>query len=85
MSGPTGSIHAAPLTSPRLRRVLALLSDGKPRTTRDIVRRARVMAVNAVVAELRQHGAEIKCVRQAAPNGGGWRFYYTMTKAPILT
>lgn len=75
-----GRIHAAPLTSPRLQRVLALLSDGKPRTTRDIVRKARVVAVNACVAELREHGAEISCVRQATPYG--WRFYYTMTKAP---
>ena len=75
-------IHAAPLTSPRLQRVLQLLADGRPRTTRDIVRKARVMAVNACVAELRFHGAEISCVRQAAPNAGGWRFYYTMTKAP---
>lgn len=84
MSRATGVIHAAPLTSPRLQRVLQLLSDGKPRTTRDIVRKARVMAVNACVAELREHGAESLCVRQAAPNGGGWRFYYTMTKAPDL-
>lgn len=80
--GALGHIHAAPLTSPRLQRVLALMADGKPRTTRDIVRKARVMAVNACMAELRHHGAEIHCVRQAAPNGGGWRFYYTMTKAP---
>jgi hypothetical protein len=78
-----GRIHAAPLTSPRLQRVLELLSDGKPRTTRDIVRKARVVAVNACVAELREHGAEISCVRQSTPYG--WRFYYTMTKAPILT
>ena len=33
-------IRAATLTSPRLQRVLALLSDGRPHTTRDIVRRA---------------------------------------------
>ena len=85
MSRATGSIHAAPLTSPRLRRVLQLLEDGKPRTTRDIVRRARVIAVNALVSELRAHGAEITCERRAAPNGEGWRFYYTMTKAPDLT
>lgn len=80
-----GHIHAAPLTSPRLCRVLALLADGKPHTTRDVVRKARVMAVSACMAELRQHGAEISCVRQAAPSGEGWRFYYTMTKAPIPT
>lgn len=74
-------MHAASLASPRLQRVLRLLSDGKPHTTRDIVRRARVMAVNACVSELRHHGAEIACVKQAAPSGG-WRFYYTMTKGP---
>jgi hypothetical protein len=75
-------MHAAPLTSPRLQRVLALLSDGRPHTTRDIVRRARVMAVNACISELRFHGAEILCAKRACPNGGGWRFYYTMTKGP---
>lgn len=77
-----GRIHAAALNSPRLQRVLQLLIDGRPRTTRDIVRKARVMAVNACISELRHHGAEITCVRQMAPNGQGWRFYYTMTKAP---
>jgi hypothetical protein len=82
MTGSLGRIKAAKLSSPRLQRVLALLADGKPRTTREIVRRARVMAVNAAIAELRQHGAEIACVKQAAPGGQGWRFYYTMTKAP---
>lgn len=82
MTAQIGHIKAARLDSPRLQRVLALLSDGKPHTTRDIVRRARVMAVNAAVAELRHHGAEIKCVKQAGPKGAGMRFYYTMTKAP---
>ncbi len=42
------------------------------------------MAVSASVAELRQHGAEITCVREAAPSGVGTCFYYTMTKAPDL-
>lgn len=77
-----GHIHAASLASPRLQRVLQLLSDGKPRTTREIVRKARIMAVPAVVAELRHHGAEITCVRHEGPMGPC--FYYTMTKAPIL-
>lgn len=75
-------MHAATLASVRLQRVLALLSDGRPHTTRDIVRRARVMAVSACISELRTHGAVIDCVKQAAPSGQGWRFYYTMTKAP---
>lgn len=73
-------MHAAPLTSPRLQRVLTVLADGKPHTTRDIVRRGRVMAVNACVSELRHHGAEISCVRQATK--AGFRFFYTMTKGP---
>lgn len=74
-------MHAAPLTSPRLQRVLQLLSDGRPHTTREIVRKARVMAVNACVSELRFHGAEIQCRAVRLPNGQR-RFYYTMTKGP---
>ena len=73
-------MHAAPLTSPRLQRALALLSDGRPHSTRDIVRRAKVMAVNAVVSELRHHGAEIVC--NVEVKAGQRRFLYTMTKAP---
>lgn len=73
-------IRAAALTSARLQRVLKLLSDGKPHTTRDVVRKARVMAVNACVAELRHHGAEIICTQQVVNDQR--RFSYTMTKAP---
>jgi hypothetical protein len=80
--GAHGRIHAATLTSPRLRRVLAVLSDGRPRTTRDIVRKAGVVAVNACVAELRELGAEITCVRETDPIRGP-RWTYTMTKAPL--
>lgn len=73
-------IRAAALTSPRLQRVLSLLKDGKPHTTRDIVRKARVMAVNACISELRHHGAEIVCTQQVVNDQR--RFFYTMTKAP---
>jgi len=73
-------MHAAPLTSPRLQRVLAVLGDGRSHTTRDIVRRGRVMAVNACVAELREHGAEIICTARII--GGRRRFFYLMTKGP---
>lgn len=73
-------IRAAALTSPRLQRVLALLKDGRPHTTRDIVRKARVMAVNACISELRHHGAEILCCQQVVNDQR--RFFYTMTKAP---
>jgi hypothetical protein len=74
-------IRAAALSSPRLQRALKVLSDGRPHTTRDLVRKARVMAVNAVVAELRHHGAEIICTQQVVNTQR--RFFYTMTKAPI--
>lgn len=73
-------MHAASLTSPRLQRVLALLSDGREHTTRDIVRRARVMAVNACISELRVHGAQIDCQRRR--HMGAWRYFYRMTKGP---
>ena len=73
-------MHPATLTSPRLQRVLALLKDGRPYTTRQIVRRAHVIAVNAIISELRQNGAEIACVRQLLRDR--WVYYYTMTKGP---
>lgn len=58
-------MHAARLDkSDRLRRVLDLLSDGKPRSTRDIVEGAHVCAVNSCVAELRANGHAIACQRQ---------------------
>jgi hypothetical protein len=75
-------MHAAPLTSPRLQRVLRLLEGGQPRSTREIVVKARVMAVNACISELRQHGAEILCTRRHDPHSGRRHFLYTMTKAP---
>jgi hypothetical protein len=81
--GAPGRIHAATLMSPRLRRVLAVLAGGKPRTTRDIVRKAGVMAVNACVAELRELGAEITCTREVDPVRKCPRWTYTMTKAPL--
>ena len=73
-------MHAAGLQSPRLQRVLRVLGDGKPVTTRQIVRRAQVVAVNACVAELRQHGAQIHCEQRLV--NGRRRFFYTMKKAP---
>ncbi|MCU9850382.1 hypothetical protein OEZ60_20565 [Defluviimonas sp. WL0024] len=73
-------MNAAPLSSPRLQRVLAVLKDGQEHTTRAIVRKARVMAVNACVAELRAHGAEIECSPRIVK--GQRRFYYRMKKGP---
>lgn len=78
-------MHAARISaSPRLQRVLALLADGRWHTTRTIVRRAHVMAVNACVAELRHHGAVIECRQERMPDGQR-RFFYRMTKRPTET
>lgn len=75
-------MHAArPDRSPRLQRVLAVLADGRARTTRQIVRQARVMAVSACVAELRRHGAEIACW-QRVDSRGRRRWWYRMDRAP---
>jgi hypothetical protein len=58
------SIHAARLErSPRLQRVLELLSDGRWYSTLDIVVGAGVCAVNSCVAELRANGIPVACRR----------------------
>ena len=54
------AMHAASLDrSDRLRRVFALLADGREWSTRDLVRAADVCAVNSIVSELRANGATI--------------------------
>lgn len=73
-------MHAAALTSPRLQRVLVVLKDGRPHTTRSLIRMAHVCSVSSIIAELRCHGAEIDCSKQKY--GDEWRFFYTMTKSP---
>jgi biotin operon repressor len=82
MSRACGHIHAGSLHTPRLRLVLDFLSDGRPHSTRDIVRATGSLAINAVISELRHHGADILHHRQAAPVGKAVWSYYTMTKAP---
>jgi len=50
-------IHAASLdTSPRLQRVYSLLRKGAEYSTRDIIQRANVCAVNTIAAELKACG-----------------------------
>jgi len=73
-------MHAATMTSARLQRVKRLLSDGKPHSTRDIMRRAHVCAINSCVAELRQHGAGISCERRKINDK--FIFFYTMLTPP---
>lgn len=58
--------------SDRLRRVLAVLADGREYTTLDIIAYARVCAVNSCVAELRHGGFDIRCRRL------GDKWYYRL-------
>ena len=62
------------MNSPRLQRTLALLEYGGEYSTLDIVMGANVMAVSAVISELRQNGVEIECNRR----GNIW--YYKKAK-----
>ena len=74
-------MHAARLSSPRLRRALAeLRAAGGEISTWDLGRRARICAVNSVVAELRAHGFEIACRQEVRE--GRRRFFYTLLKEP---
>lgn len=66
-------MNAAKLArSERLQRVKAFLSDYRPHSTLEIVQKAKVCAVNSIVAELRANGEAIQCDRR------GDRWYYRM-------
>ena len=70
-------MHAARLDrSDRLRRVLDVLKDRKPHSTRTIAGEANVCAVNSIVAELRANGYKIECYRV------GRLWYYRLEEAP---
>ena len=43
-------------TSKRLQKVLKLLQDYKPRTTREIIQEADVCAVNSIIGKIRENG-----------------------------
>jgi hypothetical protein len=65
-------MHAARVeNSLRLQRVEKLLSTGKKYTTLDIIKKAKVCAVNSIISELRWNGMDIKCKRE----GNLW-FYW---------
>lgn len=69
-------MHSAKLSkSPRLQRVLNVLMDGNKHTTRDIVRKAHVMAVSACISEIRDNGFTVMCERKDN------RWFYWLPKA----
>ena len=57
--------------SSRLQRVMKVLKDGNKHTTRDIIRKASVCAVNSIVAELRANGIAVYCER----SGDKWSYW----------
>ena len=58
-------MNAARLSkSDRLQRVLRLLKDRKWYSTRAIIRKAHVCAVNSIASELRSNGYRIDCRRE---------------------
>ena len=70
-------MHAARIEhSPRLQRVNALLSDGRWRSTREIMSEAQVCAVNSCVSELRANGLPILCRRDKV--GGQVLYFYRL-------
>ena len=77
-------MHAASLErSERLRRVRELLSDGAEHSTLEIVRIARVCAVNSIVAELRANGCAIECRQAHGLDGERIWLYHMMPSGPF--
>lgn len=73
--------HASLDTSDRLQRALKVLQEAQGRvSTRSLMRKANICAVNSVVAELRENGAVILCEQEV--KNGERRFYYTLLKSP---
>ena len=77
-------MNSASLTrSKRLQRTHALLSDGQWHSTRDIVDKAKVCAVNSIIAELRDNGCWIETRRRPALAGDSSVVYqYRLVAAP---
>lgn len=74
------AMNAAPLSSPRLQRVLTALRDGKPHSSWDLMQRARVVSLSAVISELRTHGAVIACTKRHVNDAPV--YFYTLVKGP---
>lgn len=78
-----GHIHAGRVeTSKRLNRVRDFLAKrgSTGATTRDIVMECQVMAVSAVVAELRQNGIEVQCEHERRSEGGAQIYRYRLVE-----
>lgn len=61
--------------SDRLQRVLKVLLDGNKHTTRDIIRKAHVCAVNSIIIEIRDNWFKVMCECKAN------KWFYWLPKA----
>ena len=76
--------HRKLATNANLQRVMRVLREAKgPISTMELIREARICAVNSVIAELRENGAEITC-KQVVEDGKR-RWEYTLMKSPGLS
>ena len=74
-------IHYANIaTSPRLQRVLSALADGAEHTTREIITKADVCAVNTVISELRSNGFDITTRDHGINENGSHVYSYRWPK-----
>ena len=81
-AGGGGRIHAAdPARSPRLMRVLRVLSDGREHSSRELQERADTVAAGTCVSELRAAGYDVSC-RRAARAGRRPVWLYSMPSPP---
>ena len=70
------------MTATHCQRVLDVLADGKPHTTRDLYRKAGPMILHSRVAELRKRGHNIVCEHIAGKGTGAGAYRYTWVDAP---
>jgi hypothetical protein len=76
-----GSIHYAKIQkSPRLRRLLEFMIEcgSQGATTKEIDRKAEIMAVGTAIGELRRNGCEINCHFQGRTLQGSSVFRYVL-------
>lgn len=68
--------------SPRLRKLMAYMADGKERSTLEIIRDLGICAVNSAMAELRRNGIPISRARRDGTTPEGNAVYkYQWEKA----
>lgn len=58
-------MHAAKLDrSKRLQRIMKVLSDHKPHSSMELIRRAKTVAIGTDISEIRRNKRNVKCKRE---------------------